>query len=253
MSNILIFGGTTEGRQLCEECIKNGIPAYDSVTTDYGAKLLNGGLCVTILIGRMDSSEMSELIFRENIKLVIDATHPYAIDATQNIKLACENTGAEYIRIRRESEHYSYGVYFDSFSLAAGYLDKHDGNILFTTGSKELSEFCGINRFSERSFARVLPFEKMRNECVRYGIANDRIITGKGPFSKEKNIEHIRKSDAKFLVTKESGKNGGFVQKAEAAEEYGTELVVIRRCYENGISVSEAVKILLERKHEQKN
>ena len=40
MPELLIFGGTTEGRQLAEFCDKKNIPACVCVTTDYGAELL---------------------------------------------------------------------------------------------------------------------------------------------------------------------------------------------------------------------
>ena len=40
MSEVLIFGGTTEGRLLAEFCATKEIRAAVSVTTDYGAELL---------------------------------------------------------------------------------------------------------------------------------------------------------------------------------------------------------------------
>ncbi len=252
MCKILIFGGTTEGRQLCEECVRNNIPAFVSVTTEYGAGLLDKNSCVTILTGRKNAAEMSDFITKSAIELVIDATHPYASEATANIKKACAECDVEYVRVKRESEHDDYGIYFENVSSAADYLNKTPGRILFTTGSKELSTFSSITDFSQRCAVRVLPVDGIVSQCTQLGIKPENIIAQKGPFTKEQNIAHIKKYGADFLVTKESGRNGGFEEKAAAAKECGTKLVVIIRKDENGISVSQGVKLLLERKMHKK-
>ena len=249
MCKILIFGGTTEGRQLCEECVRNNIPAFVSVTTEYGAGLLDKNSCVTILTGRRNASEMSDFITKSAVELVIDATHPYAYEATANIKKACAECNVEYVRVKRESEHDDYGIYFENVNSAADYLNHTSGKILFTTGSKELSAFSSITDFSQRCAARVLPVDGIVSQCTQFGIKPENIIAQKGPFTKEQNIAHIKKCGADFLVTKESGRNGGFEEKAAAAKECRTKLVVISRKEENGISVSQAVKLLLERKN----
>lgn len=249
MCKILIFGGTTEGRQLCEECVRNNISAYVSVTTEYGAGLLDKSGCVTILTGRKNAAEISDFIIKNTIELVIDATHPYASEATANIEKACAECDMEYIRVKRESEHDDYGTYFENVKSATDYLNNTSGKILFTTGSKELSAFSSITDFSQRCAARVLPIDSIISQCTQLGIKQENIIAQKGPFTKEQNIAHIKKYGAKFLVTKESGRNGGFEEKAAAAKECGTKLVVINRPEESGISVSQTVKLLLERKN----
>lgn len=249
MCKILIFGGTTEGRQLCEECIRNNIPAYVSVTTEYGAGLLEKSGFVTVLTGRKNAAEMSDFITTNAIELVIDATHPYAVEATENIQKACADCNAEYVRVKRESEHDAYGMYFENVGKAADYLNKTSGKILFTTGSKELSAFSRISDFSHRCAVRVLPAEGIVTQCTQLGIKPENIIAQKGPFTMEQNITHLKKYGADLLVTKESGRNGGFEEKAAAAKECAVKLVVISRQEENGVSVSQAVKILLERKN----
>ena len=55
-----------------------------------------------MLEGRLDKREMEQLIREGRYALVIDATHPYAAVVTQNIKEACQDAGAEYIRLLRE-------------------------------------------------------------------------------------------------------------------------------------------------------
>ena len=88
MDKLLIFGGTTEGRELAEFCVHSGIPAAVSVATAYGAALLPDG--VEVLCGRLDAAQIGALLNERGFRLVIDATHPYAREASANIRIACE-------------------------------------------------------------------------------------------------------------------------------------------------------------------
>ena len=65
-----------------------------------------------------------------------------------------------------------------------------------------------------------------------------------GPFSTEMNTLFLRQTKAEWLLTKDSGRAGGFQEKVEAARENGTRVVVIRRPEEDGISLEEAMEVL---------
>lgn len=237
----LIFGGTTEGRLLAEYCAQKNIPAAVSVATQYGAELLPVSPIIRILTGRLDENEIADIIRSGNYRRVIDATHPYAVEVGKNIRAACEKTGAEYIRVIRKREPEIYGKYFDTPEEAAEYLRSVTGNIFIATGSKELPVFCAGN-FPERCTVRILPDEKVSEQCERTGF--NKIICGKGPFSYEENLRDF--CGCKYIVTKESGSTGGFPEKYKAARELGAELVIIRRPIEKGITLEEAERIISE-------
>ena len=103
--NILIFAGTTEGRQLAEYAVKKGIPCIVSAATEYGEELLENDLQLQkeknkkaelrVIHGRMDQQEMEAFFEKEQVGLVIDATHPFAVIVTENIQRACKNSGIE--------------------------------------------------------------------------------------------------------------------------------------------------------------
>ena len=101
MKKILIFGGTTEGRLLAEWCGANGTAADVSVTTEYGAQLLTKNSMINVLTGKLGCPEMKTLITTGRYIAVVDATHPFAAEATVNIRKACEDTGALYLRLLR--------------------------------------------------------------------------------------------------------------------------------------------------------
>ena len=83
--------------------------------------------------------------------------------------------------------------------------------------------------------------------CEETGIPHRNIIAMQGPFSKEMNTATIRQYAIRFLVSKDGGEAGGFAEKAAAAKETGTELIVLRRPEENGLSFDEVLNRCMTR------
>lgn len=274
---ILIFAGTTEGRALAEYASVHSIRCYVSVATGYGKSLLKHLKNITILTGRMDEKEIEYFIEENDIRMVIDATHPFAREATENIKTACERAAQSkirYVRCVRPFEHrYVSGqtapmaetedsltgekgvqngkiVYMDSVQGAVEYLKKTTGNILIATGSKELRLYTEIENYRERCFARVLSTEPAVRESVRLGFEGSHLFAMQGPFASDMNLAMLRQTKAAYFVTKETGKAGGFEDKAEAAEMAGAVLVVIGRPKETGESVETVKKMI--RKYDER-
>ena len=237
MNNILIFGGTTEGRELAEFCNKNKIYATVSTATEYGAEILSELEYINVICGKLDDLQISEYISENNINLVIDATHPYAVEVTENIKKACCKTDAKYIRLIREKSEI-YGKAVNSISEAVDYLNKCDKNALIATGIKNLSKYKNVINYKKRLAVRVINADDALN------LGFEKVISGDGHFSVEDNINHIRKYNSQILVTKESGKNGGYPEKADACRICNTEMITVRRPAETGYSFDEVKSIL---------
>lgn len=237
MCDVILFGGTDEGHKIADFLRQNNISHTVCVATEYGAEILGGG---RVRVGRMDAEEMKNFFDNSRVKLVVDATHPYAEKVTENIKASCS---CKYIRVLR-SDSESVGRSFPDAAKAAEYLKGTSGNILITTGSKELWLFSELR---ERAYARVLPSAEALELCRSAGFFGRHVMCMQGPFSKELNGALIREFNIKYLVTKRSGKSGGFEEKIDAAREMGAESVIIERPKsENGISVEEAEKLILE-------
>ncbi|MBQ4249576.1 MAG: precorrin-6A reductase [Clostridia bacterium] len=249
MYNICIFAGTTEGRRLIERLCGRDVLITASVATEYAKTLIAPIKGLTVLTGRMDSGEMEALFKASRFDTVIDATHPYADRATENIKRAALSAGVEYIRVKRDESDAPDGtMYFESARDAAAYLDGRDGNILFTTGVKDIPVFSGIKDFSERAFVRVLPAESSVRACIEAGVKPARIIAMQGPFSRKMNAATLAMANAAYLVTKDGGSAGGFYEKLEAAKDKGARLVVIGRPKDGeGLTLSEAVSLISSR------
>ena len=245
---LLLFAGTTEGRMLAEYLSKKRIACYVSTATEYGKSLLQEEQLsdIIILAGRMNEEEIKTFLTEKKIECVVDATHPFAKIVTENIVNACKETQTGYIRCLRETETSGEDLagqeqvrVFESVRAAAEFLRTTEGNILITTGSKELKEYTKIGNYQERCFARVLSTKAAVEESVRLGFEGKHLIAMQGPFSEEMNLALLHQTRARYFVTKESGKAGGFEEKLKAAKKAGAVLIVIGRPQERGRSVQE--------------
>ncbi|MDR0314039.1 MAG: precorrin-6A reductase [Treponema sp.] len=226
---VLIFGGTTEGRELSAALSSKGISVTMSVATDYGknAAAVEG---VEIYSDRLTEDGMISLLKQDNFDCVIDATHPYAILATQNICSACQAAGVKYFRLKRpESSKFSGVTYVPDVQSAVEILKTNNSTVLLTIGSKELEPFTHIENYAQRLFIRILPMTDSLEKALGLGFRGPNIICMQGPFDKEMNTATIKMTDAKFLVIKDSGDVGGFEAKVSAALSLGCEVIVITR------------------------
>lgn len=232
MGAIWIFGGTTEGRELAAICAKNHLPVIISVATEYGEQMLSEESCGTVLQGRMDREQMKAYIQTRQVELVIDATHPYAVEVTEHIKQACKETEVPCIRLLRTQntirEDADHVIYLNSVSEAAAFLSETTGSIMLTTGSKSLSDFS--RRIdARRLYPRVLPAKASLEACEEAGIPMENCIAMQGPFQSDLNAALLTQYKCNYLVTKESGTAGGFEEKLTACQKAGAIPVVIRR------------------------
>ena len=262
---VILFGGTSEGRELSEYLSALGIPSLMCVATSYGEELIRevpGKLDVRT--GRLDMEEMSRLFVREQPKFVVDATHPYASAVTQNIREACRIADISYRRLLRPAQagavpmekldtkeeaaaidradrmHADLVIHAADIGTAAKILTGTEGNILVTTGSKELKPLCAIPHYEERLFVRVLPVPEVLEACHASGIKGRHLIAMQGPFSEELNYALIREFGIRWLLTKESGRQGGFQEKINAARKADIRVLLIDRpVQESGYSLEE--------------
>ena len=232
MKEILIFAGTTEGRKLSECLSKADILHTVCVATEYGEIVLTENACAHVHRGRMDVEEMSSFISDGQFSAVVYATHPYAQVVTENIRNAMKGMDIPYIRLKRETDDsYDYDKIrsFECNEDCAEALLQINGNILLTTGSKELSVYCGYESLKDRLYVRVLPGLESLSLCNENGIMGKHILALQGPFTVDMNEAMLRQYDISCLVTKKSGRAGGYIEKLEAAKRLDIPVYVVER------------------------
>ena len=224
---IFLFGGTAEGHLLAERLAEAGNFVTCAVATEYGQAVLEPRDNLTVLVGRLTAGEMAERL--EGFDVVVDATHPYADKVSENIRAAAEQTATPYYRLLRPREEAEDVLWADSPADAAAKLQNLPGNVLLTTGSKDLKTFTAVKDYPSRLFVRVLPSVESLTAALSLGYPASHVICMQGPFPKALNQAMMEAVGAKVLVTKDTGKAGGFSEKAAAAKAVGAQLLVIRR------------------------
>ena len=240
MKEILIFAGTTEGRKLSEYLAEVEMNHTVCVATEYGAIVLRQHPLVKVHQGRMNQEQIEEFIRNGKYDVVVDATHPFAKEITYNIQAILKEMGRigisiPYLRLKRDgtTERENGITYYETSEECVKTLEDTEGNILLTTGSKELYKYCVSEGIKHRLYVRVLPSVESLSLCTEQGICGKQVIAMQGPFTTEMNEAIIRQYEIAYLVTKESGVPGGYQEKINAAKRTGAKVFVIG-CPEEG-------------------
>ena len=297
---IAIFAGTTEGRLLASCAAGSRVQADVFVATEYGKAEIPKAENIHVHDGRIDEIQMEELFREKKYDLILDATHPFAVVVTANIREAAEKTGTPLLRILRDKNSGGTNVHIaetdprtleddnqknrntesdmempgetaveetasisdgsdcrivtvENIKAAVDFLKTTEGPVFVTTGSKELSAFLDLPDWETRVYARVLSMPEVVKNCADMGFYGSHLIAMQGPFAEDLNVAMMKAVHAKWMVTKESGKAGGFEEKVSAAKKAGVGLVVIGRPVEEGISLMEGIAYLEEHFEAQKN
>ena len=229
---ILFLAGTSDARELAIQVKAAGYePTATVVTESAETSLKEVGL--NVKVGRNTADDMVQMIANEGYRAVIDASHPFAEEASKNAMAAAKEAGVPYIRFEREREFYNHPLVtvVKDYEQAALLAKAKGGVIMLTTGSKTLQTFTNVLNGVEgvRLLARMLPRLDNMEKCAALDVPQKNIIAIQGPFSKELNVALYHQYDVDVMVTKESGKVGSVDEKLEAAIDCGVETIMIAR------------------------
>ena len=244
---VWLIAGTIEGRKIADALAAMQVDVYVSVATAYGASLYPENPYIHVLTKRMNLEDMCLFMQETQPELVIDSTHPYAVVVTETVQEACRRTGIPYKRMLRPASSHPGCIAVKDFAEAIEILSNTEGPVFLTTGSKNLADFTRLPHYADRITCRILPLPDSLDNALSLGYRPGQIICMQGPFSKDLNIAMFRRSGAKYVVTKDSGKAGGFQDKLEAAAEVGARLILIDRNPETGEDLQQVLDELKER------
>lgn len=228
---ILVMSGTSEGREIIKLLKTKGFGVMATAVTPHGSNISKEAGADVVLTGALDRAGLTELIRESGIQAVVDATHPFAIEASKNAMAACREAGKAYLRFEREPAplpdnpliHYS-----KDFKQAGEEASKHGDNIFYTAGIKGLPKFLEVLK-DKTVVVRTIPDRETIERCLELGIKPEDIIAMQGPFSREFNFAMFQERKAEVIVTKESGHAGGTDTKVEAAMELQLHIIVVNR------------------------
>ncbi len=245
---IWIIGGTVETKEIVEN-IDDKVDFVVTSATENEREFIN---IPNLLVGRMNYYDMMKFVEQQSIELIVDLSHPYAQIVSSNVKKVAMKKNIKYVRyVRKESSIPSYAIYVENIDKCLEYLKKISGTVFFTTGSKNIGDFekvKGKNRF----IYRVLPVTSSIEECKRYDVHMKDIIGILGPFSKEFNKIMFSEYKTDYVVMKDSGKEGGVLEKLKACRELEIIPIVIGRQDEEGIHKLEKILEIINNKSTRK-
>ena len=246
---ILVLAGTQDGREIAAGLREAGYEVIASVVSEYGRELVaQSG--VPVQAAAMDEQELQQFVIQHGIRLMIDATHPYAVNVSRNARQVAANLHIPCLRYERPDSAlpiYAKLVLAPDMQRAADMAVGLGKTVFLTTGSHSLPLFRAAAAGRDcRLIARVLPQPEVIADCIVNGFSPADIIAAQGPFSQELNRELFRAYGADVMVTKNSGAIGGTDAKIAAAIELGLMIVVVQRPAALQQQVFESLPALLE-------
>lgn len=231
---IFVLAGTQDGREIVRLLLEQGHDVAASVVSSYGGELLAHACGQRCLINDkpLDEAALKDYLQEHDIRLLVDASHPYAANVSRNAIAVCQALSIPYIRYERDLSKLDYDriTVVHSYEEAAQAAASLGTKIFLTTGSRNLDKFVHSPDLKNCELtARVLPTAEVIGLCESLGLDAGHIVALQGPFSQELNRELFRKYGAEVIITKNSGTIGGTDTKFAAAAELNLPIVLIDR------------------------
>ena len=212
---ILVFGGTTEGRKAVEVLEKGGNTYYYSTKTGEQDIALHHG---SRLDGALDEEAMQAFCRGYDIRLIVDAAHPFASQLHQTIAQASEALNIPVIRYERIYPPRDPDItWIDDYSQ----VPRNIHSLLATTGVQSISKLKPLEDTGIKVFYRILNRESSIAMAKKQGATDDQLC-----FYEDANDIPV---EAEAILLKESGLSGGFLEKVESAKARGMRIFALKR------------------------
>jgi precorrin-3B C17-methyltransferase len=246
---IWLFSGTSDGNELANRLLAQGHKVILSVKSKQGKDAAEQACPGAVVIwGRLGKERRKQLLLGTGCRLIIDATHPYAVEISRQLMDIAAEEGLDYVRYERPAgEDVSAQISSATLCEAVEAACQKGERIFLATGTKDLPEVMSLPRVKGKEiFLRLTADEENFNMALECGIKRSNIFAMQGPFSHDLNVSLWKNWAVDCVVSKESGAAGGFPQKESAARVLGIPLIVVRRPQLTYPQVSSSLEELLE-------
>ncbi|MCU4155666.1 cobalamin biosynthesis protein CbiD [Carboxylicivirga sp. A043] len=228
-TNILLFGGTTEGKATANWLNDMGFAYFYSTKTPTNFKVHKGSQKME---GALSREAMISFCKTHQIDCVIDAAHPYAHELHWTIHHCCQAVGVEHVRIEREltdKVKCDHVIYLSSLDKMVEYCRENDyKRILSLMGVKSVARLHqGLD--DKEVWYRILDRALSWDEALSAGVKKEQVLASLNLESLDDAEHLIQDNNIEALLTKDSGFNGLFDQKVELSKTYNIPLLVLER------------------------
>ena len=212
---ILVFGGTTEGRKAVEVLEEGGSPYFYSTKTGEQDITLHHGHRID---GALDEEAMRSFCQEHDIRLMVDAAHPFASQLHQTIARVSESQQIPVIRYERiYPERDPHLEWIDDYAQ----IPPNIHTLLATTGVQSIAKLKPLEAQGVSIYYRILPRESSMALAQKLGAKKEQLC-----FFEDGATINV---EAEAILLKESGLSGGFMEKVEAAKAKGMRILVLKR------------------------
>jgi len=223
---ILILGGTTEGRMAIQTLEEAGKPFFYSTKGDGQKVELHYG---SRLSGGMNAEEMVQFCHANDIRLLVDAAHPFAGQLHLTVKQASDVLRLPVIRYERiYPERAGDGIIWCRDYAEAIRKVKLSGVsvLLALTGVQTIGKLKPLWQENLCCYFRILDRENSRNIAKQHNFPSDHLCYYQGEQADRELMLHLA---PEAILVKESGVSGGFSRKVDAARSLGIPVFVVCR------------------------
>ncbi len=220
---VLILGGTTEAAELgARVATIDGIEAIASLAGRTREPSLPSGNVRIGGFGGVDG--LVEYLRQMKVDVLIDATHPFANQISDNAAAATNEVGIPRLMLIRPAWEKTTGdrwIEVESNAAAADILQNQAKRVFLTVGRQELSTFAHLQNIW---FLMRMIDPPGKDALVPPGI----ILCDRGPFILENERKIIVQHNIDTIVSKNSGGDATYA-KVIAARELGVQVVMVKR------------------------
>jgi len=203
---ILVFGGTTEGRKAVEVLEEAGKLFYYSTKTGEQDITLHHGKRID---GALRLEQMQTFCQGHDIRLIVDAAHPFASQLHQTIgQLDIPVIRYERIYPPRDTSI----TWIDDYSQVPTDIR----SLLATTGVQSISRLKWLEAKGIKVIYRILNRESSIRLAHQQGATDDQLCF------------YPQMAEAEAILMKESGLSGGFPEKVQAAKQKGMRIIAVK-------------------------
>jgi precorrin-6A/cobalt-precorrin-6A reductase len=216
---VLVLGGTGEARRLATALLAEGIDVLSSLAGRVAEPVLPEG---PVRVGGFGGAQgLADWLAEHRPRAVVDATHPFAAQITENAATAAAAHGIPLLRLQRPGWTPQPGDtwrFVDSLTEAAAAV-AGSASVFLTTGRQ------GVRAFADLPGRVLVRSVDPPDEPLPAGAT---LLLARGPFSVDDELAVMREHAVDVVVTKDSG---GHMTEAKltAARELGLPVVLVRR------------------------
>lgn len=221
---ILILGGTTEGRTAVRVADEAGKSYFYSTKEEWQEIVCKHGIRIT---GGMNTEEMKSFCHKNDIRLLVDAAHPFASQLHQTVAETSRALNLPVIRFERKYPPRTQTIIWcEDYADAICRLEKAGVNhLLALTGVQTIGK---LRPYWEKHtcWFRVLERNTSITLAQKQGFSKEHLVFYRAGESEALLIDKLH---PQAILTKESGESGGFPEKVKAAQAAKIPVFAIKR------------------------